>query len=87
VGELALSQTDEQQPQTTNSPTSEAEEARRRLNNLGYSSPDGLEDKIRAFQHDCGEAPTGALDDAKAQIATRHDQLTPPSPGKLRTLV
>jgi hypothetical protein len=63
------------------------EPARRRLSNLGYSSPDTLEGQIKAFQVDCGQTPTGQVSDAEAEIVRRHDQCDPPSPGKLRTLI
>ena len=41
---------------------SEEKAARARLHNLGYASGESLEDKVRAFQSDCGQKPTGQLE-------------------------
>ena len=60
------------------SPGMSAEEARRRLHNLGYSAEALLEAQVRAYQRDTGRTPTGELADIQADLKARHDGLKPP---------
>jgi len=52
--------------------------ARKRLNNMGYSTAEALRDNIRAFQRDLGDQQSGELDDAEDKLKDRHDDKCQP---------
>jgi len=54
----------------------EQESMRRRLHNLGYHGRD-LAESVHAFQADVGAERTADMQDAKAEIAARHDDARP----------
>lgn len=54
----------------------EEEATRRKLHNLGYRGRD-LAESVHAFQADLGVKRTGDVEDAKGDIADRHDQARP----------
>ena len=62
-------------------PEQDQHTARGRLHNLGYATGEVLEDRIKAFQSDCGLAVTGKLADIDAELKRRYAACDPPSRG------
>lgn len=54
--------------------------ARRRLDNLGFTSGPGLADDVAAFQRRWGRSPTGQVEDVEQDLAALHDKGTAPAP-------
>lgn len=57
---------------------SETDTLTKRLENLGYGATPVLTGRVKAFQRDCNQDPTGIAADAASEVTLRHDTCRPP---------